>query len=89
MFGVYLPMWLYRALPYLYILSGATIASVHQSFLALTSAFLFVAAGVVAWFLRRAHRRKEAISAKCSQQPTSAEQYELEEALRRINERLR
>jgi len=55
---MYLPEWLYRMLPFAYILAGIAVAAKMDSAIALVSGALLVLAGLLIWKLRADYRRE-------------------------------
>lgn len=57
---MYLPDWIYRLLPLIYVLAGILVGTKMESSLATVSAVLLVAAGLLIWKMRADHRRASA-----------------------------
>lgn len=55
---MYLPEWLYRMLPFAYIVAGVAVAAKMDSAIALVSGALLVIAGLLIWKLRADYRRE-------------------------------
>lgn len=53
MFRGYMPEWLYKALPALYVLSGLATILVLRDGMAVFSGMMLISAGVAVWFMRR------------------------------------